>query len=148
MGYSTVLGHMVLFTFILIAISFLIGEVNDYFTDTTKDVEYQQENLKEQLWTEISLTTVTYDSTDYYIYANNTGKTTLETDCMDVFVDREFIPESNYSITILDTDFDPTLWNPDERIEIDAWWSPQTGTREIKAVTCNGVSDSKLVTVS
>lgn len=148
MGYSTIIGHAVLFTLVLVAVGFLLGGVNDYLTETAGDVEYQQESLRSQLETEVALTSVSYDATDYYIRATNAGKTTMQTECLDVYVDREFIPKSNYSVTLLNTTYDPDLWNQDEEIEIDAWWSPEGGTREIKVVTCNGVTDSKLVIVS
>ena len=148
MGYSTIIGHVILFSLVLVGIGFLIEEVNDYLIDTTKDVEYQQETLKDQIDTRIELTTVTYSATDYYIYVNNTGKTILETDCMDLYIDREFIPTTNYSITIQQTIFDPTLWNPDETLEIDAWWDLTAGTHEIKVGTCNAMTDSRLITVS
>ncbi|MFC2163210.1 hypothetical protein ACFLRF_05965 [Candidatus Altiarchaeota archaeon] len=148
MGYSTVMGHMIVFMTILTAIGLLVVEVSEYLTTTTKDVDYQQESLKDQLETGISLTSTTYDATEYYIYATNTGKTTLEVDCMDVFIDREYLPQDNYSITITDLTFDPTLWNPDESIEINAYWTPVAGTKEIRITSCNGVTDSMMMTVT
>ena len=146
MGLSTTYANIILFVLILTIIYVLMSEFSDYFTKTTPEVKYQGKYLKERLDTSILLSSVTTDGNDVILYVINDGKTTLDVNCTDLYVDREWIKPSDIDERLLlNTTFDPGLWNPEEWVRVTTTYPTDDGqAHEAKLVTCNGVSDSMI----
>ena len=146
MGLSTTYANVVLFVFVLTILYVLMTEFGDYFTETTPEVKKQADYLRERLDSSVQLASVTTSGNDVIFYVINDGKTTLNVNCTDFYIDRAWIPRSDFDdLRILNTTFDPGLWNPSEWVRMQTAYPTDDGQpHEGKVVTCNGVSDSKI----
>ncbi len=146
MGLSTTYANMVLFVFILSILYFLMGVYGDYLGDTSPEVKAQADRVRGRLDTTILLSSATTDGNDVIMYVLNSGKTTLDPNCTDFYIDREWIPRSSIDeLRILNTSFDPGLWNPDETLRMQTQYDTDDGQpHEAKVVACNGAMDSRI----
>ncbi|MFH1055772.1 MAG: hypothetical protein V1744_06755 [Candidatus Altiarchaeota archaeon] len=148
MGLSTIYANVILVVLALTVSSAVWFAYSNYLVHVTPEVKAQGDYLKERVDTSIKLTSVSDDPTLTYLVLND-GKTMLDVNCTDFYVDREWLSRSDIdSITFSDYTFDPYLWNPGESITVVFDYSPAAGTHEGRVVTCNGVSDSMIFTTT
>jgi len=144
MGLTTVLAYAMLFTVLMGAIVGLVMVFNDYIENTARNLDRQIELSSSQRGTDIEITSFSYTYTtteNITINVSNVGHTLLETSCIDLFIAREWMKTPSFTVTLLNTTFNPELWDPDEDIGIKT----QKGLEaedEIKVVTCDGVFDT------
>ncbi|MFH1722125.1 MAG: hypothetical protein ABH950_05935 [Candidatus Altiarchaeota archaeon] len=148
MSFSTVAAQAVFFTVVLTVFVLLVSTYNDYITDTGAEVLGQHNSLKDRLETDIKVIGFTYDNSttpdNVAIILENSGETKLKTNCIDAYIDRVWVADDTITITLLNTSFDPTLWNPGEQARIDIEENLLTGDHELSVVTCEGVLANKL----
>ncbi|MFC2154634.1 hypothetical protein ACFLRC_04065 [Candidatus Altiarchaeota archaeon] len=148
MSFSTVGAQAVFYTVVMAFLLLLVQTFNDYTTETSDSVLVQYNNLKGQLETETDITSISYDNAtspdNTTLSLKNTGSKNLKTTCIDVYLDRVWVSNSSLTKTLLNTTHDPTLWNPDEELEIVVERDLSAGDHEAIVVACNGVSDSRL----
>ena len=145
MGLSTSYANIVLIVVTVSMTYVLMDGFGDYFIKTDPEVKGQTSYLKQRLDTSINLASVSTPSGDVILWVINDGKTTLDVNCTDLYLDRDYVARSAIDeMVILNTSFDPGLWNPDEWVRITTTYATDDGNwHEARVVTCNGVSDSK-----
>jgi archaellum component FlaF (FlaF/FlaG flagellin family) len=144
MGLSTIYANIILFVLVLGLLYVLMTEFSDYFRQTTPEVKNQADYLTERVGTSVALASMTTNGNDVIFYVVNDGKTTLNLNCTDFYLDRTWVKRSDFiELTVLNTTFDPGLWNPGEWAKMRTQYPTGDGLpHEGKIVTCNGVSDS------
>jgi archaellum component FlaF (FlaF/FlaG flagellin family) len=147
MGYSTLIAFVVLFTFFLVALSVLYGAFHGYLDEVSTESVFQSKRLKEQLHTEMAFTSTTYHDSIVELYVENTGSQALTNDSIDLYVDQDWIQQSDVEYEILNTTIDPLLWNQDEFLLVNASVTLSGGLHEAKIVVENGVYASVQFTV-
>ena len=147
MGLSTLYGNIFMFAIFLTAVTVLSSEFADYMGRTSAETRAQGEYLKDRLDTSISvqISTSTSDS-DVRFYVVNDGKTPLEPDCTDFYLDRKWVNRSDMEELVLsNTTFRPGVWDPDETLKMRMVYDTGDGLpHEGRVVTCNGVSASRI----
>ncbi len=108
----------------------------DYYKNLVKNAQYEQDTIKKaRMQTDITITNVTNRTTSLNLTLKNTGRTTLNSSSLDVFVNGNFY---NYNLTTAGN-----IWVPENSTNITIPVAPKTGDR-IKIVAENGISDYAL----
>jgi len=146
MGFSTVYGNIIVLATFIILLSTLYTVYSDNMSDTGSAVKAQGSFLAERLGTSIGISEIatTTSDNDVSFYVVNDGGTTLDVNCTDFFIDREWIKRSEMAELVLtNVTFDPGVWNPGETLKMRVDYDTDHGApHEGKVVTCNGVSAS------
>ena len=151
MGFSNIAAQIIMFSVLIYAAAVLIISIKDYSVATTASLKDTQELSLKELKTDIAIQTVAYDpSPNLTIAVRNTGKTLLNLDYVDVYVNGTRIPrnESNRTIEMnSSTDlFNPDLWDPEEDILINVSMELAAGTYRIDVHTqYSGIDSMNLV---
>ena len=135
MGFSLVAAAAIIGVSILIAIEVFVGSTIPVFTDVHESFNKMKNRAIDQVQTDINITSVTTEAngsnTDINITISNIGSISLET--------------SNFYILINGTNKDFTYSNlylhPENEVYIIVSSLPSTGSRRLKVVTDNGISD-------
>ena len=146
MGLSTAYGNMILFIFVLSLLSVLVAVFAGYMTETAGEAKAQGRYLKERLDTSVSISSMTTSGNDVVFLVINDGKTVLDVNETDFYLDRTWIDREDMDeLVILNTTFDPGVWNPDESVKMRVTYDTDDGQpHEGRVVTGNGVSDSMI----
>lgn len=148
MGYATIVLWLGVFVIAVSSIMTLCIIFGDYVSGLHGVYDYEKE-VGETDRTEIDIKNVTYIPGILNMTIKNTGselirKTSdLKKECIDIFIDDEWLPHENFSITLLNTSHDPLLWNPGEYVLLNASKTLNSGNHVISVVVCNGVKDSE-----
>lgn len=148
MSFSTVGAQAVFFTVVVGLFVLVLQTYNDYTTQTGSGAIDQHVLLKERLETALSVEVVAYnnatDPDTVTIDAVNDGSTELKISCLDVYVDRTWISDDDFTAALLNTSVDPQLWNPGETLRIAIQQDVASGDHEVTVVTCNGVAATRI----
>ena len=154
MGFSTVTTHLIMFIAVMGMATGMITVFKNYVDESSGAMTAQWNSMSETIKTDISITSAAWDnsSNTTTVYVLNTGKTTLDPDKTDIYIDGLFIPRSpsNRSIGIENsTDTKNTgLWDPKEVLRIRVYKHLSSGMHTIDVATQFGVTDSETISVS
>ena len=146
MGFSTVSTHIILLIAVLTIVGGLITTFNAYIGETRGAMHDKQKAIVSQLRTDIEVINVDASVADdnVSVYVKNVGDEKLATDCLDVFIDGDWVKfNSTTDVVDPDTDTPIDVWMPEETIRIDG--NVTIDADEIyvaKVVTCNSISDT------
>ena len=115
--------------------------------DNKTSLALKEQTAMDKLSSGITIDSVSYQANNLTIIVNNTGKIKLKLEELDVYVDGSRIPrdQTNRTIRITPRDFlNPTLWDPDESIEIDVYTTLGSGTHSTTLLTEYSTSDTKV----
>ena len=148
MGFSTAAAQTILFIAVIILSTGLVMVYKNVVDTTASSLQFQSNLLSNKVKTDITITNVYYNNnTDTIVIdVKNLGKTKLDLDLIDVFIDSERIPRqtSNRTIEVLsDTEIvNPGIWDPKEDIEIKVFKIlNQSISHTVKVTTQYGISD-------
>lgn len=147
MGFANVISVMMLFTVVMGALLTIVTLAKDYTTTASASLKEQNDIMLKKLQTEITITNASYDGANENITIKvvNTGKITLSTEFIDIFVDGARIPRSDDNRTIwinISTEvLNPGLWDPDEEVLIGVSYVLQAGTHRIDLTSENDARD-------
>ncbi len=148
MGFSTAAAQTILFIAVIILSTGLVMVYKNVVDTTASSLQFQGNLLSDKVKTDITITNVYYNNnTDTIVIdVKNLGKTKLDLDLIDVFIDSERIPRqtSNRTIEVLsDTEIvNPGIWDPKEDIEIKVFKIlNQSISHTVKVTTQYGISD-------
>ena len=149
MGLSTIYGNIVMFALVLTLFAAMAVVFSDYVSETSRDVRGQGEYLKERLDTTIRLSSVTTSGNDVIFYVTNDGRTNLDVNQTDFYIDRKWVNRSRMQeLRIMNTTFYPGVWNPDEWVFMRTNQYPidagDKDPHEGRVVAENGVLDSMI----
>jgi archaellum component FlaG (FlaF/FlaG flagellin family) len=147
MGLSTTYANVVLFAVVLFFLTAMMTIFSDYMTKTSYAVKIQGDYLQDRLDTSVRIDSISSSTsdTDVRFFVVNDGKTILDVNCTDFYIDRQWISrDTMVELKILNTTFDEDAWNPGETVKMRATHPMDNGVpHEARVVTCNGVSDTK-----
>ena len=148
MGFSTLVAQVVLFgVMITIFITYTITMVA-YIYKTDNSLYSSYETLELKLNTEMTAINATYSASkkDITTYIKNTGKTKIDTEYLDIYLDSERIARNDTSLSITiqsSTEIkNPGIWDPKETIQIIIDKRiDETGTHYMEFFTAQAVTD-------
>ncbi len=147
MGFGVIAAQIITFIAIISIASGLAISMKAYNDQTTAAFKIQQNILVDALKTDISIISTSYNSSTnpdtLTVYVKNTGKTKLEMDYTDIYVDGARYDVSSRTITVeSDTETgNPLLWDPKEIIKIVVQQDISPGIHQVRVATDNGVVD-------
>lgn len=149
MSFGEVATQLILFIAIMGIVAGLVVYFNDYIASTRGAMGDQRRYVTSQLRTEITIPTVYYQAQvgndDIWVYVKNVGKETMNTDCINVFVDNKFIELAASDIVYAGNLSEADLWRPDDTLLLNASEEVDLAADEVYdalVVTCNGVTDT------
>ncbi len=152
MGFSTVIAWLGVLMVLIASVVAMVGLYDSYITDMGGVYDYQKE-ASQRVRTDLEISAVSYFQGILSFDIENTGKETILLDddlgvvCSDVFIDDLWISRDNFTIVLVDVDFEPLLWGPDETVQVKIVKSLGNGTHVLRFVSCNGVKDTESFTV-
>jgi archaellum component FlaF (FlaF/FlaG flagellin family) len=151
MGFSDVAIQVIMFISVLIVGAMVVVFFNNYSKETVDNANIQRQQLTDKMKTSITIDVTNYvNSTNpdtLYIYVKNTGRTILNQNNLDIYIDKDRIPNnsSQRNTTILsDTDkINLGKWDPKEEIMIKIFKNvPVNRTHTVDIILDNGIKDS------
>lgn len=150
MGFSDVAIQVIMFISVLIVGAMVVVFFNNYSKETVDNANIQRQQLSDKMKTSINIDVTNYvNSTNpdtIFVYVKNTGRTILDTDHLDVYVDKERIPNnSTYRNTTILSDTDKInvgKWDPKEEIMVKIFKNvPANSIHTIDIILENGIKD-------
>jgi len=124
LGFGTVAAQTIMFIAIVTISTGLVVVYRDVLDDSSASMRLQGQVISNKLKTDIEIISVDYDNVteETTVYVKNTGKTKLDPEKVDVFVDKTRIPRNSNNRTIdvlADTEIHNIgIWDPNEDVEI------------------------------
>lgn len=145
MGFSTVAAQLLFFIAIIGISAGVIAVFSDYVDQTSGAMTDKKNFITSQLRTDIRVTNIDNSSGHLYIYVKNIGDETLNTDCVELFVDANWVNLGPALMVDPSTENPKTVWASEETLKLKPITAPlsDASVHEVKIVTCNGVSDSE-----
>lgn len=144
MGFGAVAANMLMFIAVIMIAGGFVVLINSYAQETTVSMQLQKDRLMEELRTDVTITAVSYNDTipRVWVYVLNTGKTTLNAERSDLYIDGVRVDRTERVLTIeSDTELsDLPVWEPQEIIRIAVDTSLSSGPHRFRIVTSNGIS--------
>lgn len=153
MGFSNIFSQMVLYLFLLIVLSGTFITTKSMFLENRKAYGEKQEMMSKKLLTDIKIINTTYDnvSDEILIKVRNDGKTVLDKNELDLYVNDIRIPrnESNRTIVFDGVDIvNPGLFDPDEQINVTLYnQNLTTGNHIVRVITQYSIGDYEVISV-
>ncbi|RJQ18097.1 hypothetical protein C4573_00035 [Candidatus Woesearchaeota archaeon] len=153
MAFSTMISFMVLFMFLLTVLVGVFLISREMTIENRNAISSHQQMLVNQLQSQIVIQNVTYSGglNRLTVVVENTGKQTLKTDLVDVYVMNDRIPRNtaNRSIAVKAPDIkNPLLWDSDEQTELNITYPLSSGNYTVEVRTEHGTGDSALFEVT
>ena len=148
MGFSTLVTNVIMFVAVISLTTAFVAIFKTYVDESTSSISIQSKVISNNLKIDLNIVTISYDNNTEKItsHIQNTGKTKLDLDYVDVYIDDIFVPRvtSNRTINVLNsTEIEnPGIWDPKEVIEINVYMNLSKGTHKIAVSTEYGVKDS------
>ncbi|MFC2154635.1 hypothetical protein ACFLRC_04070 [Candidatus Altiarchaeota archaeon] len=149
MGFGEVATQLILFIAIMGIVAGMVAYFNSYIASTKGAMGDQRQYITNQLKTEIKIPTVYYaaqaGNDDIWVYVKNVGTTAMHTDCIDLFVDDQYIELVAGNITYAGNSTAISTWYSDDTILLNASGQMDlTADQVIEVIvnTCNGVTDT------
>ncbi|KGK98378.1 flagellar protein G [Methanococcoides methylutens] len=144
---ETAITHMIFFIAAILIAMTVIAVMSANVQSLTGATASSSKVLSEQIKTDITIISdpkiIPYDSTskEYTFYAKNTGRTDLDTEYLDVFIDGLHVDPENIEMEFFDQD---VLWRPGDTLVVNMKVTDEmtTGDHRILIATENGKSDS------
>ncbi|MEM4260450.1 MAG: hypothetical protein QXG00_04395 [Candidatus Woesearchaeota archaeon] len=153
MGFGTIFVQTIFFILFFVALLGFFTVSKAIAIENKESIAMREELTMNKIKSDISIYNVTYDSpsSKILVVVNNTGKIKLKLEEIDIYIDGSRIPrdQTNRTIQILPQDFlNPSLWDPDESIEINITYSLSVGNHYIDILTEYSTRDTSIITVS
>ncbi|WP_445475032.1 flagellar protein G [Methanococcoides methylutens] len=144
---ETAITHMIFFIAAIIIAMTVIVVMTSNVQSLTGATASSSKVLSEQIKTDITIISdpeiIPYNSTlkEYTFYAKNTGRTDLDTEYIDVFIDGLHVDPQNLELEFFEPD---VLWQPGNTLVIDVKVTTEMteGDHRILIAAENGKSDS------
>jgi archaellum component FlaG (FlaF/FlaG flagellin family) len=143
MGFDGLASQAIMFIAVMSASVLLVYIFQSQVSESTGTIIQKQETLKNQLATDVSIDSITYNGTTLNIYAKNVGRTQISPNQTSIYINGEYI--QNKTVRLLtDTDQDPVgVWGTSEVIQILTNITLATGTYSLRLSTEYGTVTSE-----
>lgn len=145
MGFGSLAVQIVMFVTVLTIAVGIVILINVNIQETSQALTLQKDRLSDQLRTDITITSLSYNTTTDVLtaYVENTGKTKVRMNTTDLYVNGLRVQYTNRTIAVEnDTDLgSPLIWDPSEIISIVSTQTLTSGIHTVRVVTDNGISD-------
>jgi len=148
MGFGTLSTNIIMFIAVISMTTGFIGIFKMYVDESASSMQIQSKVIANNIKTDITFQVVSFDNMTESTTATilNTGKTKLDIDYVDVYVDSLMVPrnDGNRTIQISPTTEieNPGIWDPREVLEVVVYKNLTKGTHSIKIATEYGVVDT------
>jgi archaellum component FlaG (FlaF/FlaG flagellin family) len=145
MGFSEIATQLLFFIAVVGLSAGVLSVFSDYLGQTMGAMSDKQHHITSQLKTDIKITNIDNSSGHLHIYVKNIGNEQLNTDCVEIYVDSQWVTVAAARRTDPATGSQMTTLLPEETLKLNPAAAPLNSgtTHEAKVVTCNGVSDTE-----
>lgn len=149
MGFSSVTSQLIMFIAVMSLSTGLIVVFKNYVDESSGAMTSQWDTMSNNIKTDITITNVNWnnDTNTTTVHVLNTGKTTLDIEKTDIYLDGQFIPRSALNRTINVTPSTDTrsvgLWDPKELVEIKIFKGLGSDTHYVDVSTQFGIKDTE-----
>lgn len=149
MGFGNIASQMIMFIALLTVTSSLVMVFNSYITDASSTMKVKKDAMIDKLNTDYEIIGVThdYDLNVTMLFILNTGKTIIDFDYLDVFVDDLFVSRGDVSKSIESSTNikNVLLWDPKEILAVNVSIVLNDGvSHSVDVVISNGLKDTYL----
>lgn len=149
MGFGNVAAQIIFFVAVIMIAATVVILANDQLQENAQAYKSQSERLSEELRSDITITSLYYNDTsnELTVYVQNTGKTKMQVNLTDLYVNSLRIPYADRTVTIeADTDVGSSLiWDPSEIIRIQSTQNLDNSIHTIRIVSSLGAADQDTV---
>jgi len=140
MGLSTTYANLVMFTLTATVLFVLMATYSQSLIKLSPEIDAARDHLAERVDTSVQIASVTTSVNDVIVYAVNNGKSDINLNCTDFYLDRTYVARDDIDeLTVLNTSIDPGIWNPTEWMKMRTEYETDDGQpHELRLVTCNG----------
>jgi archaellum component FlaG (FlaF/FlaG flagellin family) len=144
MGFSTVTAQLMFFIAVVGISASVIAVFGSYLDQAKGAMTDKQQHVIGQLRTDIAVTNIYNQTGHLYVYAKNVGKSDLNTDCIELYVDSGWVNVGASQKVDPATGDAVTEWPPEATIELKPTSAPLNSgsVHKAKLITCNGVTTS------
>ncbi len=142
MGFSGIGAYILIFFSLIIVVSvFVLIQAN--IIETSSLIYSQRDRLASEMRTNIEIENISFDNLTSpdttTAQVKNTGQTVLETDYIDVYVDRARVPRNPQNLSISfaagSNTLNPLHWDPDETIIIEVYMDLDNSSHTLVVAT-------------
>jgi archaellum component FlaF (FlaF/FlaG flagellin family) len=143
MGFDGLASQAIMFIAVMSASVLLVYIFQSQVSESTGTIIQKQETLKNQLATDVSIDSITYNGTTLNIYAKNVGRTQISPNQTSIYINGEYIEDKTVKL-LTDTDTQPLgVWGTSEVIQILTNITLGTGTYTLRLSTEYGTVTSE-----
>ncbi len=151
MGFSGLTSQIIMFIAVITVATGLVVVFNTSISEATTSLQIRSNAMALSMRTDITIDMVSHDPdiNTTYVYVRNTGRTQLNQNNTDVYINGLRIPrnESNRTVELLeDTDLiNEGVWDPSEQVKVEVFKELENATtHEVSILTDNdGRADKK-----
>lgn len=150
MGFGTIAANIIMFIAIVTIATGFVFYFNMQTQEISTSLESQNKRLRDELRTDITITSVSYDNSTNppttTAYVKNTGKTKLELNATDIYIDGLRKERGDRTISVeADTQVANSLiWDPGEIVKIEVNENLSNTVHQVRVVTSNGIFDEDI----
>ncbi len=138
-GFTNVISSLIFFIGALIAVSVAVSALAVMLRNVQTAMEHNAAQTAEKLQTIVDIVDGGADGNYLWVYVKNIGRTVLDVNGFDVFIDGKFVGGCNSaSVSCTDESGDLVL-TPGEILDVNVVWPYSSGTWSVRVVTGNGV---------
>lgn len=139
-GFSTVASNLIFFIGAILAVSAAVTAITVMLRDVQYAMEQRTLQTIEKTQTILEIVEGSADGTYLWVYVKNTGKTTLDVNALDVFINGQFVGGCNSgNVRCIDESADYVLV-PGEIVDVNVDYSTTSGSYSVKVVANNGAA--------
>jgi len=143
MGFSTSAATAIIFTGVIVLVSFTANVVFNTYSDLKDAAMEVSDSEFDRQRTRIEVVNSSFDGSMVFINASNTGETTLDARFIDVLLDG--IIETGGITKREVSGTTSRIWGVHEVLYLEVSYSSATNDTRIRLITGNGVSGTKVM---
>lgn len=146
-GFTTVVSNLIFFIGALVAVSVAVTAITMMIQNVQTAMEQKTAITVEKTQTMIDIVDGGADGNYLWVYVKNTGRTKLDVNDMDVYIDGRYRGSCNGGSVFCNVCGDANCSNigdyvldPGETMEVNTPWPAASGSWEVKVVAGNGAA--------
>gem|GEM_PF-2680737 len=139
-GFTNVISNLIFFIGALIAVALAVSAITVMLQNVQTAMEQKAAQTVNKTETIIDIVDGGADGNYLWVYVKNTGRTNLDVNSMDLFIDGKYVGSCNDgTVVCTDTSGDYVL-GPTELLDVNTPWPYASGSWSVKVVAGNGVA--------
>jgi len=137
-GFSTVASNLIFFIGAILAVSVAVTSITVMLRNVQYAMEQRTLQTIEKAQTIVEIVEGSADGSYLWVYLKNLGKTTLDVNGFDVFINGGHVGGCNSGDVVCEDESGDYVFTPGEILEINVAYPTTSGSYTVKAVAGNG----------